>query len=203
MAERCLAAAQLVLDLVTAALPPGHRHPLSHQARWLYRTLHAAELAGLDPAEVIRTAITCRDLAGSRDIAAVIDARIRPRVYPLLPQSQGAWTGRVPRLPDPARDAYLAQMAAMMNDRTRRLRQHTAQTAPSWAVSALGPVPADSAARTSGPCPTGSCGWPATPTRPRPHGDSEVTRNRVAPERTTESFYIDEGIDLILAPVFV
>jgi hypothetical protein len=60
MAERCLAAAQLVLALVTAALPPGHRHPLSHQARWLYRTLHAAELAGLDPAEVIRTAITCR-----------------------------------------------------------------------------------------------------------------------------------------------
>ena len=72
-------------DLVTAALPPGHRQPLSHQARWLYRTLHAAELAGLDPAEVIRTAITSRDLAGSRDIAAVLDARIRPRIDPLLP----------------------------------------------------------------------------------------------------------------------
>ena len=61
-------------DLVAAALPPGHRQPLSHQSRWLYRTLHAAELAGLDPAEVIRTAITSRDLAGSRDIAAVLDA---------------------------------------------------------------------------------------------------------------------------------
>jgi hypothetical protein len=48
----------------------------------------------LDPAEVIRTAITSRDLAGSRDVAAVLDAR----------------------------------------------------TAPSWAVSALGPVPAGSAA---------------------------------------------------------
>jgi len=67
-------------DLVTAALPPGHRQPLSHQARWLYRTLHAAELAGLDPAEVTRAAIASRDLAGSRDIAAVLDARIRPRV---------------------------------------------------------------------------------------------------------------------------
>ena len=41
-------------ELVMAALPPGHRQPLSHQARWLFRTLHAAELAGLDPAEVIR-----------------------------------------------------------------------------------------------------------------------------------------------------
>jgi conjugative relaxase-like TrwC/TraI family protein len=134
-------------DLVTAALPPGHRQPFSHQARWLFRTLHAAELAGLDPAEVIRTAITSRELAGSRDIAAVLDARIRPRIDPLLPQPQGPWAGRVPELPDPDRRAYLAQISAMMDDRTRRLGQHTAQTAPTWAVTALGPVPANSAAR--------------------------------------------------------
>ena len=134
-------------DLITAALPPGHRQPLSHQARWLYRTLHSAELAGLDPAEVIRTAITVRDLAGARDIAAVLDARIRPRIDPLLPQPHGAWTSRIPRLADPDRHAYLAQIAAMMDDRTRRLGQHTAQTAPAWAIQALGPVPADSAAR--------------------------------------------------------
>ncbi len=134
-------------DLVMAALPPGHRQSLSHQARWLYRTLHAAELAGLDPADVIRTAIASRDLAGSRDLAAVLDARIRPRVYPLLPQRQGAWAGRVPRLPDPARHAYLARIAALMDDRTRRLGQYAAQTTPSWVVSVLGPVPAGSAAR--------------------------------------------------------
>jgi hypothetical protein len=35
----------------------------------------------------------------------------------------------------------------MMDDRTRRLGQHTGQTAPAWAVRALGPVPADPAAR--------------------------------------------------------
>ena len=35
----------------------------------------------------------------------------------------------------------------MMDDRTRRLGQHTAQTAPTWATPALGPVPADPAAR--------------------------------------------------------
>ena len=34
-----------------------------------------------------------------------------------------------------------------MDDRTRRLGQHTAQTAPAWAITALGQVPADSAAR--------------------------------------------------------
>jgi hypothetical protein len=82
-------------------LPPGHRQPLSHQARWLYRTLHAAELAGLDPAEVIRAAITSRDLAGVRDIAAVLDARIRLRINPLLPQLQDPWIRRVPELPTP------------------------------------------------------------------------------------------------------
>ena len=130
-----------------AALPPGHRQDLSHQGRWLFRTLRAAELAGLDPAEVLRIAIASRDLAGARDIAAVLDARIRPRVHPLLPQPQGPWASRVPQLPDPDRQAYLAQIAAMMDDRTRRLGQHAAQTAPAWAITALGPVPADPAAR--------------------------------------------------------
>jgi hypothetical protein len=134
-------------ELVTAALPPGHRQPLTHQARWLYRTLHAAELAGLDPADVMTTAVAARDLAGVRDIAAVLDARIRPHVHPLLPQPQPPWTERVPDLPDPGRRAYLAQIAALMDDRTRRLGQHTAQTAPPWAIRALGPVPADPAAR--------------------------------------------------------
>ena len=134
-------------DLVTAALPPGYRQPLSHQARWLFRTLHAAELAGLDPAEVIRTAIASRDLAGSRDIAAVLDARIRLHIDPLLPQPQGSWAGRVPDLPDPDQRAYLVQIAAMMDDRTRRLGEHAARTAPAWATQAFGPVPAAPAAR--------------------------------------------------------
>jgi conjugative relaxase-like TrwC/TraI family protein len=134
-------------ELVMAALPPGRRQPLSHQARWLFRTLHAAELAGLDPAGVIGSAIAVRELAGARDIAAVIDARLRPRVYPLLPQPQGSWAERVRRLPGPDRQAFLTQIAAMMDDRTRRLGQHCAQTSPAWAVSALGPVPAGSAAR--------------------------------------------------------
>src|SRR5690348_1835102 len=134
-------------ELVMAALPAGHRQPLSHQARWLFRTLHAAELAGLDPAEVTRTAITSRDLAGARDIASVLDARIRQRVDPLLPQPQGPWVERVPQLPDPERQAYLAEIAAMMDGRKQRLGQHTAQIVPMWAITALGPVPDDAAAQ--------------------------------------------------------
>jgi hypothetical protein len=134
-------------ELIMAALPPGHRRPLSHQARWLFRTLHAAELTGLDPAEVIRTAINSRDLAGARDIASVLDARIRQRVYPLLPQPQGPWAERILPLPDPERRAYLAEIATMMDDRKQRLGQHVAQTTLTWAVTALGPVPDDAAAR--------------------------------------------------------
>jgi hypothetical protein len=133
--------------LVMAALPPGYRQELSHRARWLFRTLRTAELAGLDPGEVIRTAIASKDLAGARDIASVIDARIRQRVYPLLPQPPGPWASRVPHLPDPDRQAYLAEIATMMEDRKRRLGQHAAQTGSPWAVTALGPVPADPAAR--------------------------------------------------------
>ena len=134
-------------DLVMAALPPGYRQELSHQARWLFRTLRAAELAGLDPAGLARSAIESRDLAGARDIASVLDARIRQRVHPLLPQPQGPWSSRVPQLPDPGRHAYLTEIAAMMDDRKQRIGQHTAQHPPPWAVKALGPVPADPVAR--------------------------------------------------------
>ena len=130
-----------------AALPPGYRQPLSPQARWLFRTLQAAELAGLDAADVLRTAVASRNLVGTRDIANVLDARIRPRVYPLLPQPRGPWTSRVPDLPNPGRQTYLTEIATMMDDRTRRLGQHTTLTAPAWAVNALGPVPADPATR--------------------------------------------------------
>jgi hypothetical protein len=67
-------------DLLLTHLPPEHRREPSHQAQWLWRTLRAAELAGLDPGDVLATAIGERDLGGARDLAAVIDARIRHRL---------------------------------------------------------------------------------------------------------------------------
>ena len=36
-------------EVLMAALPPGHHAEPSHQAKWLWRTLRAAELAGPDP----------------------------------------------------------------------------------------------------------------------------------------------------------
>ena len=91
-AETTPARDQRYRDLLMNALPPGYRWQPGHQARWLWRTLRAAELAGLDPAGVLAGAIAERDLAGSRDIAAVLDARIRHRLGAVVPLPPGPWS---------------------------------------------------------------------------------------------------------------
>jgi hypothetical protein len=80
-AETTPARDQRYRDLLMGALPPGYRRQPGHQAKWLWRTMRAAELAGLDPALALAAAIAERDLAGSRDIAAVLDARLRHRPF--------------------------------------------------------------------------------------------------------------------------
>jgi hypothetical protein len=146
-AETAPARQQRYRDLLAGALPPGqHREP-GHRARWLWRTLHTAELAGLDPAQVLTDAIAERDLAGSRDLAAVLDARIRYRLGSLIPRPASPWSAQVPAITDPARRAYAAQIAALMDARKDRIGEHAAEHQLPWAVAALGPVPADPPAR--------------------------------------------------------
>ena len=128
-------------DLLAASLPPGYRRQPGHQAKWLWRTMRAAELAGLDAGAVLAAAIAERDLAGARDAAAVLDARLRHRLGALVPQPPGPWSAQVPALADPGRRAYLAEIAAMMDARKDRIGEHAAGHAPPWAVNALGPVP--------------------------------------------------------------
>ncbi len=168
-------------DLVLAALPPGYRQELAYQARWLYRTLRTAELAGLDPADVIRRAVESRDLAGARDIASILDARIRQHAQSLQPQPQGPWAGRVPQVDDLERQAYLTELAAMMDHRKQRLGQHAADHPPAWAVKALGRVPAHGPARQEWQHKASSIGayremygydHPADPIGPQPAADS-------------------------------
>jgi hypothetical protein len=129
------------------ALPRGHRAEPGHQARWLWRTLRGAELAGLDPAQVLADAIAERDLAGTRDIAAVVDARLRHRLGTLVPLPSRPWSAQVPALADPGRQAYVAEIAALMDARKDRIGEYTAGHPPAWATAALGPVPADPADR--------------------------------------------------------
>jgi AAA domain/TrwC relaxase len=141
-AETTPARDQAYRDRLMNALPPGYRRQPGHQAKWLWRTLRGAELAGLDPAGVLAGAVAERDLAGSRDIAAVLDARIRHRLGTLVPLPPRPWSEQVPALADPERQAYVAEIAALMDARKDRVGEHTAEHPPAWATAALGPVPA-------------------------------------------------------------
>ena len=129
-------------NLLQGALPPEYRREPGHQARWLWRTLRGAELAGLDPGQVLAEAIGERDLAGARDVAAVVDARIRYRLGGLVPLPAGPWSAQIPHIADPGRRGYAAQIAALMDARKDRIGEHAADHAVPWAVAALGPVPA-------------------------------------------------------------
>ena len=141
-AETTPARHQHYRDLLMNTLPPGHRAEPGHQARWLWRTLRATELAGLNPVRVLAEAIAERDLTGARDIPAVIDARLRHRLGSPVPLPPGRWSAQVPEIADPERQAYITEIAAMMDARKDRIGEHAAEHALPWAVNALGPVPA-------------------------------------------------------------
>ena len=130
-------------DLLLAQLPPQYRREPGHQAKWLWRTLRGAELAGLDAGEFLAAAIGERDLAGARDLAAVIDARIRNRTGAVVPVPIGSWSAQVPAIADPDRRAWLTEIAALMDARKDRIGEHAAENTPPWAINALGPVPED------------------------------------------------------------
>jgi hypothetical protein len=146
IAETTPAREQRYRNLLAAALPGYHMAP-GPRDRWLWRTLHGAELSGLDSAQVLADAIGERDLTGARDVPAVIDARIRNRSGTLVPLPAGTWSARVPAIADPERSAYITQIAELMDARKERLGAHAADSALPWAVSALGPVPEQPAAR--------------------------------------------------------
>ncbi len=146
-AETTPARHQHYRDLLTQALPPGYHADPGHKDQWLWRTLRGAELAGQDPAQILATAIAGRDLGGSRDIPAVLDARLRHRLGSLVPLPPGPWSGQVPPIADPERRAYLTEIAELMDARKDRIGEHAAEYAVPWAVTALGAVPADPADR--------------------------------------------------------
>ena len=105
-AETSPAREQRYKKLLMDALPPGYRQEPSHQARWLWRTMRAAELAGLDPGQAVAAAIGERPLTGARDVPSVIDARLRHRVGPLVPLRLGPWSEQVPDIADLERRAF-------------------------------------------------------------------------------------------------
>ncbi|HET9894964.1 MAG TPA: AAA family ATPase [Streptosporangiaceae bacterium] len=138
--------AGMVRAALTAADHPAAVHA-GHTARWLYRTLETAELAGRDPRRLLDQALAAGPLTGARDVVAVIDARLRHQAGPMVPAGLPSWSERVPQMSSPAMEEYLQRIALEMDDRTARLGPHTAETAPVWALYGLGPVPGDPAER--------------------------------------------------------
>ena len=114
---------------------------------WLWRSLREAEAAGRDAGDMLRDAVEAGPLTGSRHLARVIDARVRRRLKDTVPQPPGRWAGRVPDMGDPDLDRYMTDLAAAMDDRTRRIGEHAVAERPAWAIRALGDVPADPARR--------------------------------------------------------
>ncbi|MHB1434469.1 MAG: ATP-dependent DNA helicase, partial [Streptosporangiaceae bacterium] len=130
---------------VRAALPAGYEDTDldGGHATWLWRTLRHAEAAGMDVGRLVATAIAERPLTGARDVAAVIDARMRAKVDPAAPLAPKPWAERVPEVGDPERQQFLRQLAEAMDGRQERLGAHAAVARPGWALSALGDVPGD------------------------------------------------------------
>jgi hypothetical protein len=89
----------------------------SPQATRLWRTLRAAEAAGPDSIGVVCEVVSARSLTGARDIASVIDSRIRNHVGPLVPQPPRPWSEPVPDVADPERHQFLTELAAAMDAR--------------------------------------------------------------------------------------
>ena len=114
---------------------------------WLWRTLREAEATGLDGAQILHQAVGSRSMAGARDIARVLDSRVRHMLDGIQPEPPGHWADRVPDTGSADLDRYLRELAEAMDDRTHRLGEHAAATQPSWACQALGLVPDDPVAR--------------------------------------------------------
>jgi len=110
---------------------------------WLWRSLREAEAAGLDGAHILQQTVASRTMSGARDVARVLDSRVRHMLDGVPPQPFRPWAERLLSTDSADLDRYLRELAEAMDDRIRRLGEHTATTQPQWARQALGPVPTD------------------------------------------------------------
>ena len=131
-----------------STLPPADAEEVLKDTDVLWRTVRAAELAGLDGAG---------RSSGRRSQAGRSPARDRTQrcwtpgsvtaTGDLPPRVRESWRRACRRLADPELARYLAEVAAAMDDRQRRIGEHAAQERPLWATQALGPVPPNRRAR--------------------------------------------------------
>ena len=95
-AETTPARQQRYRDLLAAALPPATAASPATRPDGCGAPCAPPNWPAWTPAQVLADAIGERDLAGSRDLPAVLDARIRYRLGSLVPLPAGPWSAQVP-----------------------------------------------------------------------------------------------------------
>ena len=122
---------------------PAQRATLAAEdgATTLNRVLRQAELAGHNPQQVLRDAVTRRELAGARQLTNVIHHRITASVsLDPVGERHVDW---IPAVENRGWRAYLTELADVADARREQLGHQAAADAPQWALEALGPVPDD------------------------------------------------------------
>ena len=110
----------------------------------LEQLLRRAELAGHDPAAVLRDAAGGRDFEGVRFPAQALHARIRKSLDGQLTPQVSSFADLIPGVELSESDRrLLTAHAEAADDRRRELGAETAAAAPQWAIEALGRVPDD------------------------------------------------------------
>jgi hypothetical protein len=99
-------------------------------------------MALLDQPIMSITALS-RTPSSIRSMAGVLHKRRSKIVVPLVPLPQKPWTERPRQFPDPEIADHEAALRQAMDARAERLGEHAAETSPTWALQALGPVPED------------------------------------------------------------
>ncbi|MGD9991444.1 AAA family ATPase [Pseudonocardia sp.] len=113
----------------------------------LTRVLRRAELAGHDSRAELRQAITDRPLDGARNLTNVIYSRITDGNTRRFDPVGDSWASFTPQVEHPEWGDYLSALAMAADERAADLAAELAETPPSWALDALGPVPDDLAER--------------------------------------------------------
>lgn len=141
----------LLLDQLAAegVLAPWDRDALAaDDSAWsLERLLRTAEIAGHDPAGVLRTAVTHRDLAGTHHPAQALYARIKRRLRGQLEPTITSFADLIPQDVPEGWRGWFHHRATAADDRRHELGAQAAQAQEPWAVQTLGPVPGDPLAR--------------------------------------------------------
>lgn len=109
----------------------------------LERLLRTAEVAGHDPATVLRDAVAGRDFTDARSPAQVLHKRITTALDGQLAPKLSSYADLIPAgLPDTVQKR-LAVLADAADERRRELGERIAAEPPQWAREALGPVSDD------------------------------------------------------------